>query len=480
MQNLRLLIILFFCCYNLSIVAQTGYQIEVQIDDYEQEEIVLAYQFMDRYPVIDTARINTDGKYVFAADSSLIHGVYMLVLPPDNEFVTLLINPDEQRFSVRTSMEGLTSNIQFVGSTDNRLYYEYMNYLNLQAELLSQYRAAAAATTDPAEQAEFKTAFNQTVGQIKTYQQQIVDDYPQSLTASLILLERESEIPDYQTTSPEEKQYLQYRFRKDHYFDEVNWSDERLLRSEALFEKVDYYLNRLTHAQPDSIALAVDYVLDKMQVSPKTFKYYLDHFMLTYASSDIVGMDAVYVHIVENYYAKGKAPWVEKTNLEEMVADVQQRKHLLLGKTAPDIQMELRDGTPISLHGVEADFTILYLWQPKCSHCKAAMPYMKDFYKKYQTQSVEVFAACTKIGKQVPTCWEYIDENEIGHWVNTVDPFLRSRFVQLYMAEKTPKIYILDENKRIVMKDIGAEQLDEVMSYLIGEKQKANAPAGKL
>lgn len=477
MRNILILFPLLFL--SNSIWGQSdSYRIEVQLDHYDQQEILLTYQFLDRYPVVDTAQINTNGRFVFEGDSLLIPGVYMLVLPPENEFITVLINEEDQQFTIKSDFQNLTSSMEVTGSTENQLYYEYLNYLNDRIAVLNGYRQAANEATSIEEESKYQQLFNQDVQQIGRYQETVIAEYPNSLTASLIKAELETPLPNFKTNSQDELNYLQYAFRKKHYFDHLDFNDGRLLRSEILFQKVDFYLNRLTHARPDSIIAAVDYVLEKLKANPKNYKYYLDHLMLTYANSDVVEMEAVYVHIVENYYAKGEAPWVDKDNLAEMIADAESRKPLLLGQPAPEITMQLRDGSSIALYDVNADFTVIYLWQPNCSHCKKSMPYMKDFYKNYKDKGVEIFAGCTKTVKKVPDCWKYVDENDIGHWINTVDPYMRSRFVQLYMAEKTPKIYILDADKKIVMKDIGAEQLPELLDYLISEKQQSEAGKG--
>ncbi len=472
--------ILLLVVISQSIFAQKGYEIRVQIDNYQEEKIVLAHEFLNRYPVVDTVAVNAQGEYVFQGDSALASGVYMLVLPPENAFVTLMMTEGEQHFSIKSDYNSLSKSIKIEGSLDNQLYYDYMNYLNDQMIQLNAYRQAAAESTDPNEQVKNKELFNQEIDKIRQYQFDLIEKNPKSLTASLIKVELEKEIPEFEGSAQEDLPYLQYEFRKKHYFDYVDLSDERLLNSEALFGKIDYYLNNLTHQQADSINASVDRVLQQLQQSaPNTFKYYLDHLMITYASSDVIGFDAVYVHIVENYYTKGVAPWVKKEDLDEMIEDITARKNILIGQTAPNIEMQLRDGTPIALHDVKADFTVLYLWQPNCSHCKASMPFMKAFYQKYQNKGVKLFSACTKVTDKVPACWEYVDNNEIGGWINTVDPYLRSRFVQIYMAKKTPKIFILDENKTIVMKDIVAEQLDEILEYLIEEKRQKETPAGR-
>ena len=98
---------------------------------------------------------------------------------------------------------------------------------------------------------------------------------------------------------------------------------------------------------------------------------------------------------------------------------------------------------------------------------KKSMPDMVDFYKAYKDKGVEVFAVCTKLYNELDSCWSYIDEKGIGIWLNTVDPYHRSKYKTLYDIRSTPQIYILDEKKEILSKRIGAEQLPEVMDRIL-------------
>ena len=95
---------------------------------------------------------------------------------------------------------------------------------------------------------------------------------------------------------------------------------------------------------------------------------------------------------------------------------------------------------------------------------------MREFYENFRERGVELFAVCSKFRDEVPECWEYIDEHEIGDWLHTVDPLMRSRFASIYDIRSTPQIYILDENKEIVSKRIGAEQLEDLMNQLLEQE----------
>jgi thiol-disulfide isomerase/thioredoxin len=193
----------------------------------------------------------------------------------------------------------------------------------------------------------------------------------------------------------------------------------------------------------------------------------------------MVGMDAVYVHLGLNYYAKGLADWTDEEQLQKIVDNAKTLEPLLIGKKAPDITMQRRDGSQVSLYDVESDYTVLYFWRYDCGHCKESTPYMKEFYNKFKDRGVTLFAVCSKQTDEVPECWEYIDENEIGDWLHTVDPYGRSRYFKKYDVKTTPQVYILDKNKEIVMKKIGAEQLEEGMGKIMEMNKNKEESSGR-
>jgi hypothetical protein len=54
-------------------------------------------------------------------------------------------------------------------------------------------------------------------------------------------------------------------------------------------------------------------------------------------------------------------------------------------------------------------------------------------------------------------------------FINTIDPYMISRYKTLYNVETTPAVFVLDENKIIRSKNIEAKQLEEVIDFLMKE-----------
>ena len=239
----------------------------------------------------------------------------------------------------------------------------------------------------------------------------------------------------------------------------------------VLFDRVNYYLEKLTPQQPDSIIQSLDYLLQGMEGSDDIYKYYLVKFLNDYAQSKIVGMDAVYVHLALEYYAKDKAPWVEEEQLKKIIANARDAEPTLIGRKAPDFRVQLRDSSDITLYEVEAPYLVLVFWAHDCGHCKESMPELKEFHEAYHDKGIEVMSVCTKLNADEPACWDFVDEHELYNWINASDKKGGRSFMHsLFYIKKTPKLFVLDADKKILTKDLNPEQLIEFFDQLLKNK----------
>ncbi len=457
--------LLMLLSISLSITAQEGYEIKVAIDKFEGEEMYLGYFYGENQYIKDTLKTNEGKYFVFRGEEKLAGGVYMIIVPPNNEFVQILIDEDDQHFTVESSMDDLVENTKVTGSADNEMYYDYLKYLNK----IRPKQASLKEKKMGMEEREMPTdvidrQLEDLDNQVFEYQDNIIKKHPNSITALLIKATKEIDVPEFEGTN-EEKGMMQYLFFKNNYFNNVDLSDPRMIRTPIVHSRVDYYVNNLTAKHPDSISQSVDYILNSFTDKSDGYKYYLIHFLNKYASSKIVGMDGVYVHLVDNYYAKGVAPWIEMDDLNKMKRNANTLRPILIGKTAPDIKMFLEDKSTINLHDIDAKYTVMFFWDPNCGHCKKSIPVLIDVYEKMKARGVEVFAVCTKTGPEAGECWDLVKEKDMGRWVNVNDPLISSRYKLTYDVQRTPQIFVLDENKTIISKKIGAGQIEQVIDY---------------
>ncbi len=485
--TLLFILLTFSPLANLS-AQKAGYEIKVSLDSFDTDTLFFGYHYGSKQYIKDTVAIDPGKKeFVFSGDESLECGIYLIIMPPANNYFQLLVEDGQQHFSVSTDATNPVKAMKVKGSKENILFYEYMNFLSLQGPKANEIKESI---TKKKENKEDTKALEQSLQDINTevvkYQNDIISN-SNGLTSRIIKASMEIELPEF--AKDEESQKRRFYYIKEHWFDNIDLADPCLLRSAILQKKVDTYFKNFTPKHPDSIAISLDRILQLSEPNEETYKFFLIKYLSEYAKSKIVGMDKVYVHLVKNYYQKGKAPWTDEEQLAKIIDDASKLEPILIGKQAPEISMyefdidetlkvkdhenehkrfKYRD--TVSLYEIESPYTILYIWSPDCGHCKKAMPKMIEVYDKYQDQGVAMYAICHRTYKDAPSCAEYIKEQPgMFKWLNMNDPYFKSKYAVLYNVKSTPQLYILDNKKEIIMKRVGADQLDEVLAEIIAK-----------
>lgn len=468
MRTLIAFLFAFLSTSPLVLAQSDGHRITVSVPDFEGEEAYLAYHFGSKQYIRDTATVR-NGTFTFASDTSQLEGgIYMVVFPPNNQFFEILISEDEQHFSVENKVGNFVENARFEGSPTNSLFYEYLGFLGDQRTQTAPYQKVLKdSTATEAEKAEARQALAQTGKAVKAYQKDLVEAHPESLAAKVIQLSWQIELPDSLKELPkEERQQAQLEYYREHFFDYTDLSDGRIVRTPLYEQKLNEYLDRLTARHPDSLSEAVDHIMGEIEAAgnnDELYKFTASHFLNKFARSKYMGMDAVYAHVALNYYDKGKAFWMEEEEIQKIVKNARKLVPLLIGNKAPDLQLKTLDGKPVSLHKVKADYTIVYFWDPDCGICKKASKVLVEVYDKYKDKGIEIFGVCNKTYEELAKCGKSAEEKNMT-WINAADPYGQGQAHSKYDIRANPTLFILDKDKTIIYKQIGAKQVDEILA----------------
>jgi thiol-disulfide isomerase/thioredoxin len=268
------------------------------------------------------------------------------------------------------------------------------------------------------------------------------------------------EIPEFNIPvgylNPDSVRWIKnYNYNKNHYFDNIDLTDERLLRTPILYARLDAFFTNVLIQAPDTINKEIDKLIKKCS-NYKVFQFVSVYLFNHFRESQVMGHDAVMVKIADDIYLSGKADWITKEFKSDLRKQVDLIRPNLIGKTAQNIIMDSFKGVFVALDDVKKDFTVLYFWEPDCSHCKEATPKLKIYYDKPKDYSLEVFAVCTTSDK--PKWTKYIEDNKLT-WINGWDPKRTSHFDYYYNVQSTPTVYILDKNKKIIAKKLAVEEI---------------------
>jgi len=226
-------------------------------------------------------------------------------------------------------------------------------------------------------------------------------------------------------------------------------------------DKINEYLDKLYAPHPDSIPRAIGKIISNAKRNQETYKYATWICLLKYQQPDIMGLDEVYVNVFDNYFASGEMDFWVNDKLKKNLKDHADRlRKSLVGKKAPNLIMQDANFKPRSMYDIKNKYTVLFIFDPDCGHCKEETPKLVSFYntKKYDLE-VYAVSADTSMAKMR----DYIKEMNTK-WITVNGPRTYvGPYQDLYDAMTTPSLYVIDEKKKIIAKKVPAEKLDDFL-----------------
>ena len=451
----------------------TGYEIRVKVKGFENQDLILGYHSRKNMFVKDTVRFDKNGIAVFVGNEPLPGGIYLFYFP-NGKYYDVLINT-EQRFTLESDTLDFLKNAKIKGSKETDLFFDLQRFMDIQGKKGEQLKAEYM---DAGENQELKDKISARYSaldeEVKEYLKKIETENQGTFLTSFVRLIQEPVIPEFNV--PEDTYnrdsvlyFRQMSYVKAHYFDNIDLTDTRLIRTPIFQQKVENYFTRSLIQIPDTVADAAITVIEKCRSSNEMFRYLLPTIFNMVNESKIMGMDAAMVAIAEKYYLVGAADWASEEFLADLRKRVTELKPNLVGQRAYDLKMENPNGEFFRLYEVNASITILVFFEPNCSHCKKEIPILyKDVFLKYRDFGVKFFAVYSQVDKEEWT--QFIDEHALYDWINVYDPYQQTRFRQYYDVKTTPMIYILDKDKKIIGKRIDTEQLPGFLDHILGIK----------
>jgi peroxiredoxin len=473
-QTFKFLILIFlFSFYKSTLLkASDSYEIKIKINGYKDTVCYLAYHYGDKQYMRDTVDI-IKGVATFKGEKVLESGIYMFVLnAKKGEYFEFIVN-NEPKVELETTYKHFIDKMIVHRSKENEIFYNYIKFISSNGRERDKLRTALKDLKKGSKkEKEIKEKLKIIDTRVTNEIDRVIQDEKDSFYAKVLLAMKEIKIPPAPIKPDGTKDSLfQYLYFKSHFYDYFDMQDDRLLRTPIFQQKLDKYVKNLTAQHPDSLAKTADYLLDLSYGTKDIFRYILIHLLNKYAESKIMGMDKVYVHLVENYYNKGKADWVDSVQLYKIKDRAQRLSYTLIGKEAPPIYLQDSSGKWHNLLTVNSPYTILYLWDADCGHCKKATPKLKKFYDENKHLGIEVYAVNTEVEEDK---WKkYIKENELT-WINVADTKVQSNFRYWYDIQSTPKVYVLNYKKEIIAKGIGVEQVEDFITKYIKMKKQNN------
>jgi len=133
---------------------------------------------------------------------------------------------------------------------------------------------------------------------------------------------------------------------------------------------LENFFSKVVYQHPDSLIKEADKFVEKASSNKETYKYAIWFLTYKFETSNVMGFDEIFVHMVDNYYAKGKAYWADSSVVKTLAERSNELRNALIGSFAQNLILLDTNGSFKSLYNYPAEYMIVLFYESDCSHCK--------------------------------------------------------------------------------------------------------------
>ena len=196
-------------------------------------------------------------------------------------------------------------------------------------------------------------------------------------------------------------------------------------------------------------------------------KKYSDSYVSAYVvAGKMQGMDDT--KLTARYEAlgeKAKASFYGK----RVAVKLAEMQKVAVGAIAPNFSAPLADGGVLALHETKGKVKIVDFWASWCQPCRQENVNLLKLYKRYRPRGLEIISVSLDDNKQA---WLNAIGQDGSDWKNVSDLKQPSAIAAEYLVTAIPSTFILDNENRIVAKDLRGKELEKFVEEMLKKKKE--------
>ena len=396
--------IFFLTILHFNLVSQV--KIDVKIDDINDTILYLMKYKSDKtQSIIDYSSISS-AKKTFKNPQNYDEGIYVLTDSKQNPLFEILIGKD-QKFSLHVEDMMDLNTYKIKGSKETSDYFKVYSktihdklYIKaLESEM--EYFPDNARKIDSIKR------------ELYDYQESMLNKDKSSFLNTYIRFIEDSEA--------------------DHYFENLPLCDTRILNSRLLKNKLDdYFDNHMANQNADVICKNIDNLISKTNDCHEVRDYILWYLYSRYFNNDLI-----YIHLSDNYFSKLEINNLTQNIKNEIIKRSDVLRKITIDRVSPTFSYTDDEGNKIDLSEINAENLVLFFYKPDCQKCIREKRILELVKKRQKNLTIL-----------------HINISDDNYSNVSQDIAIQ------YDIKTTPTIYVLDKDKRIIAKNIKAEEIE--------------------
>ena len=256
-----------------------------------------------------------------------------------------------------------------------------------------------------------------------------------------------------------------------HYWDNFDFNDTAFIHMPKVTEQaiVDY-VDVLPHAKKGNAETSVKDLLKKAEgeKTGRMYEYFLEMMeKYLHDSNSPIRNEELYIPVVEYIIADKKSDMAEKERAKYSLEIMLKNR---VGETASDFEYTLQSGKTGTMYKINAPYTMLLFYNPDCHACAEYISLIKTssvLQNAINQRGMKILAFYFDKDIEI---WKNHLPDIPSSWINGYDKEYIVDSTELYYLKAIPSVYLLDENKKVILKDV---TIQAVENYFINHQLKA-------
>lgn len=248
-----------------------------------------------------------------------------------------------------------------------------------------------------------------------------------------------------------------------HYWDNFDFADTALVADPKVSEQafVDYLilLPHIPYAKAEGSLTAMMAAASTDSTASARFRGMAEHYL--YDPNSPYRNEEYYIPVLRSVIADEQIDEAFKIRARYQLGMASKNRP---GMIAADFTCLLSNGKQRRMSDIRADYTLLFFNNPDCHECQRVKAFIVASPVMSQVIKSKKMSVAALYPDEDIALWQKAEYP--ASWINARSP--QPRTEQLYDLKAIPALYLLDKEKRIILKDAPVEQIEDWLLQTVG------------
>ncbi|PID94079.1 MAG: hypothetical protein CSA95_04805 [Bacteroidetes bacterium] len=420
-----------------------------EITNFTGDQLVVLSLYGDNVEVLDTIEVQK-GSFSYDPGVAVSHGIIRFSAGKKH-YVDLIHDGNPVLFT--TDYYDLVVGMRIEKSEENRAWYHYRKSMESFERRLSVLGNALAYYPDDD---PFYAVLQDEYLTILESKEHFVKELLQGSTASWAGFLSKSELLPLLSENLNPKE--QRAWMRDHFFDNIDFHDERILYSDIIPAKIPAYLKLYANRTLSREALEKEYIkgVDHIMEFAGGKNDEVEEMVINTLVKGFQQLDfqEVLTHIVNAYVLKSSC--VDEARKAVLEQRIEGFDKMAVGKTIPPFSISTTTGETLT-NACTASYRLVMFWASWCPHCLEEMPSIIESLNRVDRERIEVILVSVD---EVKSEWENAMKGHPQWWKESCDlKGWNGTMANDFYIYATPTMLLLDKEGKILSKPLNVKQL---------------------